>query len=83
MDIVLLVAFCLLMEALFTASEMVLVSADRSKLNERSRRGDRGADLAIALLTKPERALAITLTATNVFVVLSRSEEHTSELQSP
>lgn len=71
MGIVLLVAFCLLMEALFTASEMVLVSADRSKLNERSRRGDRGADLAIALLTKPERALAITLTATNVFVVLS------------
>ncbi len=71
MGIVLLVAFCLLMEALFTGSEMVLVSADRHKLTERSRRGDRGADLAIDLLSKPERALAITLTATNVFMVLS------------
>ena len=70
-DIVLLVAFCLLMEALFTASEMVLVSADRHKLTERSRRGDRGADLALDLLSKPERPLATTLTATNVFVVLS------------
>ena len=57
MGIVLLVAFCLLMEALFTASEMVLVSADRNKLNERSRRGDRGAKLALDLLSKPERAL--------------------------
>ena len=71
MGIVLLVAFCLLMEALFTGSEMVLVSADRHKLTERSRRGDRGAKLALDLLSKPERALATTLTATNVFIVLS------------
>jgi putative hemolysin len=69
--IVLLVAFCLLMEALFTGSEMVLVSADRNKLTERSRRGDRGAVLALDLLSKPERFLATTLTATNVFIVFS------------
>ncbi len=42
MEIVLLVAFCLLMEALFTGSEMVLVSADRHKLTERSRAGRPG-----------------------------------------
>src|SRR3990172_3001268 len=71
MEIVLLVAFCLLMEALFTGSEMALVSADRHKLTERSRRGDRGAKRALDFLAKPERALAITLTATNVFVVFS------------
>ena len=71
MDLVLLVVFCLLMEALFTGAEMVLVSADRHKLTERSRQGDRGAGLALDLLSKPERALATTLTATNVFVVLS------------
>ncbi|HEY5190690.1 MAG TPA: DUF21 domain-containing protein, partial [Candidatus Deferrimicrobium sp.] len=71
MGIVLLVAFCLLMEALFTGAEMVLVSADRHKLTEWSRRGDRGAKLALDLLSKPERALATTLTATNVFIVLS------------
>jgi len=71
MGIVLIVAFCLLMEAFFTGAEMVLVSADRHKLTERSRGGDRGAGLALDLLSKPERALATTLTATNVFVVLS------------
>lgn len=71
MEIVLLVVFCLLMEGIFTGAEMVLVSADRHKLTERSRRGDRGARLALDLLSKPERALAVTLTATNVFVVLS------------
>ena len=71
MEIVLLVAFCTLMEGIFTGAEMVLVSADRHKLNDRSRRGDRGARLALDLLSKPERPLATTLTATNVFVVLS------------
>src|SRR3990172_8841484 len=59
------------MEALFTASEMVLVSADRHKLTERARGGDRGAALALDLLSKPERALATPPTAAHVFVVLS------------
>jgi putative hemolysin len=70
-EIVLLVAVCLLMEALFTGSEMVLISADRNRLAERSRRGDRSAGRALEILSKPERPLAVTLTATNVFVVLS------------
>ncbi len=71
MEIVLAVAFCLLMEALFTGSEMVLVSADRHKLTERSRRGDRGATAALDLLARPDRTLATTLTGTDLFVVLN------------
>lgn len=71
MDMVALVALCLLMEGLFTGSEMVLISADRHRLQERSRRGERGASLALSLLSRPERLLATTLTATNIFVVLS------------
>ena len=71
MDIVLLVALCLLVEGIFTGSEMVLVSADRHRLHERARRGKRGAKLALELLERPERVLATTLTATNLFVVLS------------
>ena len=71
MEIVLLVAFCLLMEGLFTGSEMILIAADRHRLNERARRGERGAKAALELLAKPERLLATTLTATNLFVVLS------------
>ncbi len=71
MEIVLAVAFCLLMEGLFTGSEMVLVSADRHKLTERARRGDRGAATALDLLSRPDRTLATTLTGTDLFVVLN------------
>ena len=71
MELVLAVAFCLLMEALFTGSEMVLVSADRHKLTERARRGDRGAQAALDLLSRPDRTLATTLTGTDLFVVLN------------
>ncbi len=71
MELVLAVAFCLLMEGLFTGSEMVLVSADRHKLTEKARRGDRGAEIAIDLLSRPDRTLATTLTGTDLFVVLN------------
>ncbi len=59
------------MEGMFTGAEMVLVSADRHKLMDRSRRGERGAAIALKLLEHPDRALATTLTGTNIFVVLS------------
>ncbi len=71
MELVLAVAFCLLMEGLFTGSEMVLVSADRHKLTERARRGDRAAQIALDLLSRPDRTLATTLTGTDLFVVLN------------
>jgi CBS domain containing-hemolysin-like protein len=69
-DLVIAIAFCLLMEGLFTGAEMVLVSADRHRLTERSRAGERGAATALRLLEQPDRALATTLTGTNLFVVL-------------
>ena len=65
------VAFCLLMEGLLTGSEMVLVSADRNLLTDRARKGDRAAATALKLLERPDRALATTLTGTNLFIVLS------------
>lgn len=71
MDVALAVALCLLMEALFAGSEMVLVSADRHRLTERARRGERGARTAVALLEKPDGILATTLTGTNLAVVLN------------
>jgi putative hemolysin len=69
-NLALLIALCLLMLALFNAAEMVIVSADRHKLTDRSRRGERGAATALKLLEHPDRALATTLTGTNVFLVL-------------
>ncbi|MBI5575378.1 MAG: HlyC/CorC family transporter [Deltaproteobacteria bacterium] len=65
------IAFCLLMEGLFTGAEMVLVCADPHKLTERARRGERGAQIALDLLSRPEQAISTTLTGTNLFVVLS------------
>src|SRR3989304_3259872 len=60
------------MEGLFTGAGMVLVSADRPKLTDGLRRGgERGAATPLALLEHPDRALATTLTGTNIFVVLS------------
>jgi putative hemolysin len=69
--VLLAVVLCLLMEGIFTGSEMVLISADRHRLHERARRGDADAQLALSLLSRPDRVLATTLTATNLFVVLS------------
>jgi CBS domain containing-hemolysin-like protein len=59
------------MEALFTGAEMVLLRADPHKLNERARRGERGAEIALELLARPEHTISTTLTGTNLFVVLS------------
>jgi CBS domain containing-hemolysin-like protein len=71
METVLAIAFCILMEGLFTGSEMVLISANRHKLTERARSGERGAQIALDLLSRPDRTLATTLTGTDLFVVLS------------
>jgi len=58
------------MEGLFTGAEMVLISADRHKLTERARSGDGGAQIALDLLSRPDRTLATTLSGTDLFVVL-------------
>lgn len=71
MGLIAAIALCLLMEGLFTGAEMVLVAADRHRLAERARSGVRGAKIALELLEEPERALATTLTGTNLFIVLA------------
>ncbi len=65
------IAVSLLLQGLFNGAEMILVAADRHKLAERARRGVRGASVALRLLENPDRALATTLTGTNIFVVLA------------
>ncbi len=70
MGLPVLIAACLLVEALLTGSEMVFVAMDRHRLQERAKRGERGAALALRLLARPDRALATTLTGTNLFIVL-------------
>jgi putative hemolysin len=71
MSLIIAVALCLFMEGLFTGSETILISANRHTLAERARRGDRGAAIALSLLSRPDRTLATTLTGTNIFQVLA------------
>ncbi|GAB4371970.1 MAG: hemolysin family protein [Deltaproteobacteria bacterium] len=65
------IAVSLFLQGLFNGAEMILVAADRHKLAERARGGNRGASVALRLLENPDRALATTLTGTNIFVVLA------------
>ncbi len=71
MELAILIAVCLLFQGVYEGAEMVLVSADRHRLTERARRGERGARLAMNLLASPDRVLATTLTTTNIFIVLA------------
>jgi CBS domain containing-hemolysin-like protein len=70
-ELALFIGFCIVMEGLFTGSEMVLVSADRHRLGERAKRGEKGAKIALDLLARPDRTLATTLTGTDLFIVLN------------
>jgi CBS domain containing-hemolysin-like protein len=70
MELAAIIGLCLLLQGVYEGAEMVLVSADRHRLTERARRGERGARLAVNLLAHPDRVLATTLTTTNIFIVL-------------
>jgi len=60
---------CLLMEALFSGSEIAVISADQMKLRHDAAKGSRGARLALKMLKKPDWLLATTLVGTNLAVV--------------
>jgi magnesium and cobalt exporter, CNNM family len=51
----------LLLEGLFAASEISMVSANRRHLHQRAEEGYRGAKIALKLLSRPEYLLATTL----------------------
>ena len=51
----------LVLEAIFAAAEIALVSANRRRLHHRAEEGHRGAQLALQLLGRPEQYLSATL----------------------
>ncbi|MBI3540554.1 MAG: HlyC/CorC family transporter [Deltaproteobacteria bacterium] len=61
--------FCLAMEAFFSGSEIALVSADKSKLKQKAKEGERGAQIAMALARQPELFFSTTLLGQNFFIV--------------
>lgn len=60
---------CLIMEGFFSGSEIGVVSADRLKLRHMAAKGNRGAQLAMEMLKKPEWLLSTTLVGTNIAIV--------------
>ena len=59
----------LLLKGFFSGSEIALVNADRLHLRHRARNGERGAELALASLARPERLLATTLVGGNLSTI--------------
>ena len=66
---VLLMIVLLLLKGFFSGSEIALVNADKIKLRHAAKQGNRGAELAIKLLQKPEVLLSTTLVGTNISTI--------------
>jgi CBS domain containing-hemolysin-like protein len=63
-----LIVLAIAVEGFFSGSEMALISADRLALHKLSKEGNKGARLALQLLSKPEQVIATTLVASNMCV---------------
>ena len=59
----------LLLKGFFSGSEIALVNADKIKLRHAAKQGNRGAELAMKLLQKPEVMLSTTLVGTNISTI--------------
>lgn len=62
-------AVCVLVEGLFAATEMALLSANRHRLQVRANEGERGAIRAIGFLEREDRLIATCLVGTNLALV--------------
>ncbi|MDH3667169.1 MAG: hemolysin family protein [Paracoccaceae bacterium] len=66
---ILLMIVLLLLKGFFSGSEIALVNADKIKLRHAAKQGNRGAELAMKLLQKPEILLSTTLVGTNISTI--------------
>ncbi len=64
-----LMVLLLLLKGFFSGSEIALVNADKIKLRHAAKQGNRGAELAIKLLQRPEVLLSTTLVGTNISTI--------------
>jgi Mg2+/Co2+ transporter CorB len=57
---------CVVLSAFFSGSETGLMTANRYRLTHRAKKGDRGAKLALALLSRPDRLIGLILLFNNL-----------------
>jgi len=72
-QIISMMILCLMMEAFFSGAEIGVVSADRIKLHHTAAKGNKGAQLTLRMLEKPEWLLSTTLVGTNIAIVINTS----------
>jgi putative hemolysin len=65
------IILCILFQGFFSGTEMVILSANRLKLRQSAKRGNKGASRFLKLIEKPDWSLAATSTGTNMFVIIA------------
>lgn len=65
------IVVCLLLQALFSGSEMVLLASRKIRLRRKRKQGSKGADLALKMINNSKWYLATTSTGTNMAVIIS------------
>lgn len=66
-----IILICVLIQAFFSGSEMVLLSARKIRLRRKRKQGSKGADLALKMIANSKWYLATTSTGTNMAVVVA------------
>ena len=65
------ILICILIQAFFSGSEMVLLSSRKMRLRRKRNEGSKGADLALKMIANSRWYLATTSTGTNMAVVVA------------
>ena len=68
---IIIIALCILVQAFFSGSEMVLIASNKLKLRQEIAKGTKGARLALNMINNQQWFLATTSTGTNMFVIIS------------
>lgn len=68
---IIIIALCILIQAFFSGSEMVLIASNKLKLRQEIAKGTKGARLALTMINNQQWFLATTSTGTNIFVIIS------------
>lgn len=71
--LIFILSILLLIEGIFSGSEIALLSADKTTLKAEAGKGSKGAKLALQLALHPERVLTSTLLMTSLCIVLISS----------
>ena len=68
--IIAVIFICLVLEALYSGSEIALIASDINKVKSFARRGRSSASLAVKLMEKPEWFISTTLIGTNLAIIV-------------